>query len=144
MEFVKKHKIGVITVGIVLLIIVLLLVFIGTLMPDTKKSSWGNRTKDIAKYPISDEVINKTTDTLKAHTSVTEVTYRLSGRKMIFTITVDTGVTRAKSESLVSDILENLSDDIKGYYDIEVNYKSVDSEDTTYPFMGYKNKISTK
>lgn len=144
MKFIKKHKKGIIVLVLVLLILGLLLAFLHTLMPDNKKSAWGSRINDIENHPITDEDINKVRDALTNHTSVNAVTHRLSGRTMNFIITVNSGVTREKSESLAEDIINNLSDDIKGYYDIELYYKSLDSEDSVYPFMGYKNKLSSK
>ena len=143
MNFIKKHIKGIIAIVIIIVIIVTLLLLVSTLMPDTKKSSWGNRISDIDNHPSTDEDINKVKEALTTHTSVEDVSYRLSGKTMNFIITVASGVTRSKAESLVSDITANLSDDIKGYYDIQVFYKSNDTEDTVYPFIGYKNKISS-
>ena len=143
MNFIKKHIKGIIAIVVLIIILVILLLLVGTLMPDTKKSSWGNRVSDIKSHPINDEEIVSVKEALKGHQSVEEVTYRLSGRTINFIITVATGTGRSKAESLVTDIATNLSDDVKGYYDIQVFYKSKDSEDTTYPFMGYKNKISS-
>ena len=143
MNFIKKHIKGIITIIVLIIILVIFLLLVSTLMPDTKKSSWGNRVSEIANHPITDNDIATVKDALKTHQNVEDVSYRLSGRTMNFIITVASGVTRSKSESLVSDIISNLSDDIKGYYDIQVFYKSNDSEDTTYPFIGYKNKISS-
>lgn len=142
MNYIKKHIKLIIVLIVILLIIIAAYIGIKKLMPDTRISVWGNRTADINNHPISNDVIDKIKEELTNEESVSAVTYRLSGRKMIFMLTINEGVSRTTAEGLTSHIINNLDDDVKEYYDIELYYKSVDSEDEAYPFMGYKNKIS--
>lgn len=141
MNYIKKHKKQVLIISIILVVFILLLMLIHTFMPNSKKNAWGNRVSDIANHPISDEVINKVKEDLKATGKVDDVSYRLSIRTMNFIITLKDGVKRADAIKLSDTFLKDLSDDIKSYYDIELYFKLDGSEE--YPFMGYKNKISS-
>ncbi|MBR1377000.1 MAG: hypothetical protein IJ565_04220 [Bacilli bacterium] len=142
MNYIKKHKKGLLIIGAIVLIVVLFLAFIHTLMPDTRKSVWGNRINDIENHPVSDESLEKIKSDIIGTGKASSVTYRLSGRTINFVITLNAGVSRADGEGLVSHITSNLNDDIKSYYDIQVYYKYADSEDSN-SFMGYKQKTSS-
>ena len=65
MKFVKKHKKGLIVTAVILVLLILFMAFIITLLPDTKKSTCGNRVADIANHPISNDEINSVTEKLE-------------------------------------------------------------------------------
>ena len=141
MEFIKKHKKMVLIIGAALLILILLFGVIHSLMPDTRKSVWGTRTAENSKHPISDDEINAVKGYYTATENVSNVTYRLSGRKMIFIVTFKSDVTNTNIvEELSKGMLEKISDDVKGYYDIEISYVSEDESNDKFPIMAYKNK----
>lgn len=142
MNYIKKHKKKVCIISVVVIILILVLLCLHTLMPDMTKSTWGNRLENIEKYPIANSDISKIKDSITGTGKATDVTYRLSGRTMNFIINVNSGVSRKDAEGLTSHITDNLSDDIKSYYDIEV-YFTTSGDDTSYPFMGYKHKTSS-
>ena len=141
MEFIKKNKKMIIIIAVAVLILVLLFGVISSLMPDTRKSVWGTRTADVSKHPISDDEINAVKEFYTKNEAVTNITYRLSGRKMIFIITVKEKTAKSVVEELSGKMLEKLSDDVKEFYDIELSYVCEDSENAEYPIMAYKNKI---
>lgn len=140
MEFIKKNKKMIIIIAVALVILVLLFGIIKSLMPDTRKSVWGTRTADVSKHPISDEEISAVKEFYESNENVSSVTYRLSGRKMIFIITVKANTAKSVVEELSGKMLEKLSDDVKGFYDIELSYVCEDSENAEYPIMAYRNK----
>lgn len=140
MEFIKKNKKMVIIIAVALVILILLFGVIKSLMPDTRKSVWGNRTVDVSKHPISEEEINAVKEFYESNENVSSITYRLSGRKMIFIITVKEKTAKSVVEELSGKMLEKLSDDVKGFYDIELSYVCEDSENAEYPIMAYRNK----
>nr|MBP3259077.1 hypothetical protein [Bacilli bacterium] len=140
MEFIKKNKKMVIIIAVALVIIILLFGIIKSLMPDTRKSVWGTRTVDVSKHPISDEEISAVKEFYESNENVVNITYRLSGRKMIFIITVKEKTAKSVVEELSGKMLEKLSDDVKGFYDIELSYVCEDSENAEYPIMAYRNK----
>lgn len=142
MKFIKKHKKGVIITAIVLVIVILLFALIQILLPNSTKNSCGNRVSDIKNHPISDETINKLKETLTSSSRVNSVSYSTVCRTMSFVVTVESGVERDSAKTLVEKITDNLDESITSYYDIEVYFKSLDSENKSYPFMAYKNKNS--
>ncbi len=140
MEFIKKNKKMVIIIAVALVILILLFGVIKSLMPDTRKSVWGTRTVDVPKHPISEEEISAVKEFYESNENVSSITYRLSGRKMIFIITVKEKTAKSVVEELSGKMLEKLSDDVKGFYDIELSYVCEDSENAEYPIMAYRNK----
>lgn len=142
MKFIKKHKKGVIIAAVVLVIIILLFALIHILLPNSTKNSCGNRISDIKNHPISDEKINTVKETLTSSSRVNSVSYNTVCRTMSFVVTVESGVERDSAKTLVEKITDNLDESITSYYDIEVYFKSLDSENKSYPFMAYKNKNS--
>ena len=141
MEFIKKNKKMILIIAIILVILVLLFVVVKSLMPDTRKSVWGTRTVEVDNHPISDDEINAAKEFFKSNENVVDVTYRLSGRKMIFIITVKENAPKSFVEEVSNKMLEKLSDDVKGFYDIELSYVCENPENAEYPIMAYRNKI---
>lgn len=141
MEFIKKNKKMILIIAIILVILVLLFFVIKSLMPDTRKSVWGTRTAEVSNHPISDEEINAAKEFFESNENIVNVTYRLSGRKMIFIITVKADAPKSFVEEVSNKMLEKLSDDVKGFYDIELSYVCENPENAEYPIMAYRNKI---
>ncbi len=142
MKFIKQHKKGVIIAAVALVVIILLFALIQILLPNSTKNSCGNRVSDIKEHPISDETISKVKEALNNSSRVNSVSYKSVCRTMSFVLTIESGVDRDSAKNLVDKITENLDENITTYYDIEVYFKSLDSENSSYPFMAYKNKNS--
>jgi len=141
MEFIKKNKKMIIIIAVALVILVLLFGVIKSLMPDTRKSVWGTRTADVSKHPISDDEINSSKEFFTSNENVVSATYRLSGRTMDYVVTVKKDTAKNVVEELSNNMLEKLSDDVKGYYDIQIFYVCEDEENGEYPIVAYRNKI---
>ena len=141
MKYIKEHKKLTLIIAIVVVVLCLLLILIHALFPDSSKSKWGSRLDDIASHQIADDEIDKVSNALKSSNLVSEVSTHINGRTFNFLITVNDNVKREKAEELAPIILENLSEDIKEYYDLEIYFKG-DGEE--YPFMAYKNKTKSE
>lgn len=136
-NYIKKNKKTVVIASIVLLILILLLAVINTLMPDNGKSVCGNRVADIKNHPVENASKDKVVKALKNTSKITDVEVNVVCRKISFVAKVSDGVSVEDAKATSSLILENLSDDIKGYYDIEIIYSS---NADGYPFSGYKQR----
>ena len=143
MEFIKKHRIGLIVTGVILVLVILMFFGIkNAFFSNMGQSVYGNRLDGIEKYPIDDAVIKDIETTLKDTGSVNSFTYELKGRLMNFIIEVNADVDLTTSRAFADKIAEKLSDDIKGFYDIQVYLICTDKESELYPTIGYKHKTS--
>lgn len=143
MKFIKKHKIGLIVTGVIL--VLLILMFFGiknAFFSNISESVYGNRLDGIENYPIEDAVISEIETTIKDTGNVNSFKYQLEGRLMNFIIEVNADVDLTTSRSFADKIAEKLSDDIKGFYDIQVYLICTDKESELYPSIGYKHKTS--
>lgn len=143
MKFIKKHKIGLIVTGVIL--VLLILMFFGiknAFFSNISESVYGNRLDGIENYPIEDAVISEIETTIKDTGNVNSFKYQLKGRLMNFIIEVNADADLTTSRSFADKIAEKLSDDIKGFYDIQVYLICTDKESELYPSIGYKHKTS--
>ena len=141
MEFIKKHRIGLIVTGVILVF----LMFFGVknaFFSNMGQSVYGNRLDGIEKYPIDDAVIKDIETTLKDTGNISSFKYELKGRLMNFIIEVNADVDLTTSRAFADKIAEKLSDDIKSFYDIQVYLTCSDKESELYPTIGYKHKTS--
>ncbi len=147
MKFIKKHKYALVT-ALVFTILLILAIFAlkGLLYPDDKKSIYGSRLDGIEEMKISDTKINKIKSELKEEKFVENVDYSLDGRRMNFIVEVVLKTDLITAKTAGDIILENLSDEEKSYYDVQLYIKDnskdeVDAE-SLYPIIGYKHKTS--
>lgn len=139
MEFIKKHKKGVIICSIVLLVFVCLFLFLRIFMVDYKKDEYGNRLQGIDKVKISETVISKLETEMKVLDEVENASYRLQGRLIYINLTMKEGVAVDTAKEISNKTLDYFSEKEKAYYDIQVIINC--AKDTEgYPFMGYKHK----
>lgn len=138
-KFLKKNKIKVIIGAALLIFLILVIITIHSLFFSTKSDKYGNRLDGINKVQIKDSVINKIKKSLKENEKIDDVEYHLEGRLVNFIITVNTDEDKEGIMNETSKILENLSDKIKSYYDIQVIIDNKDKSEN-YPVLGYKHK----
>ena len=143
MEFIKKHRIGLIVTGVILVLVILMFFGIkNAFFSNMGQSVYGNRLDGIEKYPIDDAVIKDIETTLKDTGNINSFKYELKGRLMNFIIEVNADVDLTTSRAFADKIAEKLSEDIKSFYDIQVYLTCSDKESELYPTIGYKHKTS--
>lgn len=141
MEFIKKNKIlvSLLVIAIVFFAAIMIIIFSNLSIGNNE---YGNRLDNIEKYPISDEVINEIKTDISSYEKVTSVSYDLEGKLANFILTVDDSLEEETAKNYANKILENLSDDVKSYYDIQVLVDSDNEESEVYPIIGYKHKTT--
>lgn len=141
MEFIKKNKIlvSLLVIAIVFFAAIMIIIFSNLSIGNNE---YGNRLDNIEKYPISDEVINEIKTDISSYEKVTSVSYNLEGKLANFILTVDDSLEEETAKNYANKILENLSDDVKSYYDIQVLVDSDNEESEVYPIIGYKHKTT--
>lgn len=141
MEFIKKNKIlvSLLVIAIVFFAAIMIIIFSNLSIGNNE---YGNRLDSIEKYPISDEAINEIKTDISSYEKVTFVSYNLEGKLANFILTVDDSLEEETAKNYANKILENLSDDVKSYYDIQVLVDSDNEESEVYPIIGYKHKTT--
>ena len=125
-----------------MLAVVLCLIIIWLfIVPVFSNNKYGDRLDGIEDHKISSSTIDEIENTLKENKQVSEVTYHNEGRILNFIITVSNDTKPEDAKALDDVILDKISDDDKGYYDIQILIDT-EEENESYPIAGYKNKSS--
>ncbi len=141
-RFLKRHRFT-----CVLLIIFILLVILGVkakdmLVPDEGKPTYGERLKNIEKHPVTESDYNKVDEELKKNKSVLKVTHRLQGKTINYFITFDSKTSVKDAKAIGDTIIKHFSEDILGYYSIQVSLLKEDEALNNFPIMGMKHPDS--
>lgn len=141
MKFIKNNKILVtlILIAVIMFSTILIIIFSNL---SSGNDEYGNRLDEIEKYPITDEVINNIKNEISSLEKVESINYNLEGRLINFVIKVEDDLIVSEAKNYSEKILENFSDDIKSYYDIQILIDSNIDESENYPIIGYKHKTS--
>ena len=152
----KRLKVGYILAVLAILIVAVL--GIKMILP-SNSSKYGDRLDGIKEVKFGKTEKNKIIDKIKENEKVTDAKIAVEGKiiNVIFNITKETNPDEAKT--IANDSLGEVSDDVKGFYDIqfmvtkkdeEGTKKTVTKDDgtteevtvTVFPIMGYKNSKS--
>lgn len=141
MKFIKNNKIliALILITVIMFSTILIIIFSNL---SSGNDEYGNRLDEIEKYPITDEVINNIKNEISSLEKVESINYNLEGRLINFVIKVEDDLIVSEAKNYSEKILENFSDDIKSYYDIQILIDSNIDESENYPIIGYKHKTS--
>ena len=141
MKFIKNNKIliALILIAVIMFSTILIIIFSNL---SSGNDEYGNRLDEIEKYPITDEVINNIKNEISSLEKVKSINYDLEGRLINFVIKVEDDLIVSEAKNYSEKILENFSDDIKSYYDIQILIDSNIDESENYPIIGYKHKTS--
>ncbi len=131
----------------ILLVMFVLLVILGLkvkdiLVPDEGKATYGDRLKNIDKYPISDSVYSKIDEEFGKNSKVLKVSHRLQGKTINYFITVDEKVSVKDAKSIGDSLIEYFDEDTLSYYSIQVSILKEKEELNNFPIMGMKHPES--
>ncbi len=139
LNFIKKHKKGVIITTIVLLVFLILAVIFINKFVLYHGSSYGDRLDGIEEVKLNDDKFRSIEEKLKDQEGISSASASLNGK--IIHVFVTASITdNEKLKSTAASILEVLSDEEKKFYDIEIYYSS--SENADFSLIGYYRKGS--
>lgn len=152
-----KIKLGYVLAFVAILLVII--VAIKLVLP-SGSSKYGNRLDGIKKITFGTKEKDKIVDKLKENDKVTEAKVDVEGKiiNIIFNVTKDTSKDDAKK--IAGDSLSVITDEVKGFYDIQYMVSKKDEEgtkktvkkddgteeeitETVFPIMGYKNTKSS-
>ena len=143
LDFLKKHKIALIVIGVIIILIVLLYFSIkDVFFANISKSKYGNRLDGIESYPMTDSIVTDIKNAVSESEIVESIKYDLEGRIINFIINVKAETKLDDAKGLTAKIIEKLNEDYQAFYDIQVFLTCSDSENKDYPSLGYKHKTS--
>ena len=102
---------------------------------------YGNRLNGIENVTISESEFKTLASKLKEKEFVKKVESNVKGRIINIRITVEEKTNADDAKGLSSIVMDNLSKDELSYYDTQIYLiEEKASEDSKYPYIGYKHK----
>lgn len=141
MKFIKNNKIivALLLIAVIMFSTILILIFSNL---SSGNDEYGNRLDNIENYPITEEMITNIKNELTGLDKVISISYNLEGRLANFIIKVEDDLAVSEAKNYADKVIEHFSEDLKGYYDIQVLIDSNNDESEIYPIVGYKHKTS--
>ena len=138
-NFIKNNKVTVVAFIICVIFVVLVFVIKLTFFPNEASAICGDRLDGIEDVEITNNKQKTIEKALEERDEVKNASCDIEGRILNVIITVNDDVELDAAKGLTSSITDNLEDDQKSFYDIQV-FISKDNDDTRFPIIGYKHQ----
>lgn len=140
MNFIKNHQKTTIVVVVCLILIALAMVAIYRMFyPNSSKSVYGERLKDIPT--VDQAVVEKVKEKIEDQSITSSVKTQIDGRIIKFIIDTKKDTAVKDSQNLTTIITDGFSLSILQNYDFEVYITQKESESAVeYPMIGYRSK----
>ena len=143
-KFILKYKYYLL-IGLFILIF---LVVVGIIAKDMFFSNggdvYGNRLDGIENYKVSDEIKTKVIEELEKNEKVNTASIRIQGKIIYVNIDYTKEVSLDNAKEIATKSLQNFTDDIKKFYDIQyLLTQKEDEESEVFTTMGSKNVTAT-
>ncbi len=130
------------------LFILTFLIVVGIITKDMFFSNggdvYGNRLDGIENYKVSDEIKTKVIEELEKNEKVNTASIRIQGKIIYVNIDYTKEVSLDNAKEIATKSLQNFTDDIKKFYDIQyLLTQKEDEESEVFPTMGSKNVTAT-
>lgn len=142
MKFIKERKYTVIFTIIFILILIIGLKAYDLFVPVEGTPVYGERLKDQNKHKIESTVLDKFKEANASNTKLKETTYRVSGRVLNIFLVVDDGMSINDAKTLGNSVITNLTEDILGYYSVQIFVSKTDEAQNNFPIIGLKDPLS--
>lgn len=136
MNFFKRNKGTIIAIIIFLVVLVFCVQVFNIFLSNDEKVLYGNRLDGKDKVALTSNNKSKITSALKDESKKVEIDEQ--GRILNVIITANDDTSRDDAKNLASKVLDQLKDDQKKYYDIQV-FIQKDVEANEFPIIGYKH-----
>lgn len=136
LRFIKKHSHKIVGVIIVIFLIILAVIVKNFFFPNDTGVYYGTRLEGIEKVKITDKKKEELKENFKD--SSKSITVRLAGRIIYIDVKVNDDVSTDTARDLANKTLEKLSDEEKGYYDVQFLIGN-DADKDHFPIIGYKH-----
>ena len=138
-NFIKNNKVTTVAFIICVIFVVFVFVIKLTFFPNEAKAIYGDRLDGIEEVEITKSEQSDIKKALEGRDEVKDASCDIQGRILNVIITVNDDVELDSAKGLTSSITDNLEDDQKSFYDIQV-FISKDNDDSRFPIIGYKHQ----
>ena len=136
LKFIKKNSRLIVGIVIVVFLVIIAIMAKNFFFPDDAEAYYGTRLEGIDKVKITDKKKEELKENFKD--SSKSVTVRLAGRIIYIDVKVNDDVSTDTARDLANKTLEKLSDEEKGYYDVQFLIGN-DADKDHFPIIGYKH-----
>lgn len=141
-EIFKNNRYTTIAIAIFILLVVLGFAVYSFLFPNIGSPVYGNRLDGIEDVEIKEDQTDKIEKEIKAKEFVVSASSYMKGRIFNVVIKVKDGTSAEDAKSLTAIVTDNLEEDQRAYFDIQVFLTNENAEASGYPIIGYLNKES--
>ena len=141
-RFIKRHRYTCILLLFFILIVILGLKVKEVLVPDEGKATYGERLKDISKYPISNEIYDKVDKEFKENDKIKKISHRLQGKILNYYLTIDDKMSVKDAKGLGDKLLTYFDEDLLSYYSIQIYLLKEDESLNNFPMIGLKDPLA--
>ncbi len=139
-EIWQKNRILVVLVAILIVCFITICTVVVTYFFGGSETVYGDRLKDIDKYPITDDFKKEYIANLEKDDKIEKVTFKTKGRVIYIRMQFIDDYALVEAESKASASLTSFAEDILGYYDLNFTLVSDKTEDSEgFTIMGAKN-----
>ena len=141
MKFLKKNKKVITLIAIVLAILIVIITLYKVFFYSNRESDiYGVRLRDIKQHEFKLKDKEEVEQKANEIEGVGKAQITIKGRLIKVLVYFDDNVSTDDMKAKFSTILEQISDDVKSYYDITLYAKQDKENKTVYPIIGYKHK----
>jgi len=143
-KLIKKNKFMIVVICVVLIILLTSFYSIVRLLfPNLGAPVYGNRLENIENRIISTDKQKEIVGNLKLNDIVADANIDIRGLLINIMVDVKDGTDVTIAKNIGAKVLNEFSNEKKEFYDIQIFItKEADEENTLYPIIGYKNKLS--
>ena len=129
-KFIKEHYILVIIGFLVILFLVFIFIGFRKMYFTSNGDVYGNRLEGIEKVPIKDDVLDKAKKELLDSEKVENVTIRLQGKIVYFTIDYKEDVSIDQAKEIATKTLTEFTEEQKKFYDFSYLFRMKEEGNT--------------
>lgn len=143
-KILKDNRYTVIGILIFIVIAIIATVVYNLLFSSNGTPIYGNRLDDLEGIEITEETEDKIVNKLKENEIVSDATSNVKGKILNVIITVKEKTKLSDAKKLTKIITENITDEQKSSYDIQVFFDIEGTRVEGYPTIGYLAKINNE
>ncbi len=141
-KFLRENKVLLVLAIILILWLVAFVVIVIIFFYGSSKDVYGNRLDNIKDLPITEELKNDITDTLKSEALINKVVINIKGANIFINVNCDDGLKIDNAKKLGESVITLFSESLLKVYDIEINITNVLNKDKKYLIVGTRNANS--
>ena len=138
----SKNKVKLLLAIIIILAVILIVSMVLFFKDNTANPGYGNRLDGIEEVKITKEETQKMNSTLEKEKKVKSVTSNIQGKIVNVIVKVEKATKIKEAQELPKKVIDCFKEEQVNYYDFQVFIQNEDTENKSYPIIGYKKATS--